>query len=85
LLSPLLPLSGRWARDTLEQHAGDPRPAALPYARLDGGDTGDAFWDAAQRQLAVNGELHNNVRMTWGKAFLAWAPSPQAALRWAAS
>ena len=27
------------------------------------------------------GELHNNVRMTWGKAFLQWAPSPDAALR----
>lgn len=27
------------------------------------------------------GELHNNVRMTWGKAFLQWAPSPEAALR----
>ena len=26
------------------------------------------------------GELHNNARMTWGKALLRWAPSPQAAL-----
>eukprot|EP00198_Chlamydomonas_reinhardtii_P013115 XP_001702452.1 CPD photolyase type II [Chlamydomonas reinhardtii] len=33
---------------------------------------GDTFWDAAQRQLSTHGELHNNVRMTWGKAPLAW-------------
>jgi deoxyribodipyrimidine photo-lyase len=44
--------------------------------------TGDAFWDAAQQQLAATGELHNNVRMTWGKAPLGWAPSPAAALAW---
>ena len=30
-----------------------------------------------------HGALHNNVRMTWGKAFLPWAPSPQDALAWA--
>ena len=28
--------------------------------------------DAAQRSLLLHGELHNNVRMTWGKAFLNW-------------
>lgn len=42
---------------------------------------GDAFWDAAQRQLARTGELHNNARMTWGKALLRWCPGPAAALR----
>lgn len=41
---------------------------------------GDTFWDAAQRQLSTHGELHNNVRMTWGKAPLAWCASPQEAL-----
>jgi deoxyribodipyrimidine photo-lyase len=41
---------------------------------------GDALWDAAQRQLAAHGELHNNVRMTWGKAFLHWTASPLEAL-----
>ena len=28
----------------------------------------------------TTGELHNNVRMTWGKAFLGWTVSPEAAL-----
>lgn len=71
---------GRWAQDTLARHAADPRPKVLPYSLLEAGATGDAFWDAAQRQLVKTGELQNNTRMTWGKAFLGWTPSPQAAL-----
>ena len=41
------------------------------------------MWDAMQRCLRRHGELHNNLRMTWGKAFLTWAPSPALALQWA--
>jgi deoxyribodipyrimidine photolyase len=73
-------LACRWAQNTLRDHEADTRQV-LQYHQLDCGTTGDAFWDAAQRQLVKTGELHNNVRMTWGKAFLAWAPSPQAALQ----
>lgn len=46
----------RWARATLEEHAGDPRPSLLPYSQLDRGGSGDAFWDAAQKQLVRTGE-----------------------------
>lgn len=42
--------------------------------------TGDPYWDAAQQQLVRTGELHNNVRMAWGKAPLLWTPSPELAL-----
>ena len=42
--------------------------------------TNDAFWNAAQISLLRQGELHNNVRMTWGKAILNWTKSPQASL-----
>ena len=45
----------RWAQATLEEHAGDPRPALLPYNQLDCGASGDAFWDAAQKQLVRTG------------------------------
>jgi deoxyribodipyrimidine photolyase len=53
-----------------------PGPTARPLFS----QSGDAFWDAAQQQLQCTGELHNNVRMTWGKALLPWAASPQQAL-----
>ena len=35
-------------------------------------------------RILTEGEIfvmHNNVRMTWGKAFLGWAPSPAAAMQ----
>ena len=61
-----------WARDTLHAHEGDAR-TVLPLDALERSDTGDALWDAAQRALRETGELHNNVRMTWGKAILQWS------------
>lgn len=70
-----------WAQETLRAHAADPRPALLSWETLARGRTGDALWDAAQASLVVHGELHNNVRMTWGKAVPAWTGSPEEALR----
>ncbi len=68
-----------WAQSTLQRHAGDPRPAPLSWERLARGQTGDALWDACQRSLLRHGELHNNVRMTWGKALLRWTADPESA------
>jgi predicted NAD/FAD-dependent oxidoreductase len=69
-----------WARQTLMDHQDDPRKAVYSWERLYRGQTGDALWDAAQKSLLIHGELHNNVRMTWGKAILNWARHPQDAL-----
>lgn len=63
----------KWAQVTLHKHMGDKRHLK-PRQQLDDGTTGDEFWDAAQQQLRNTGELHNNVRMTWGECFeAAWA------------
>ncbi|GAB4197507.1 MAG: NAD(P)-binding protein [Sandaracinaceae bacterium] len=69
-----------WARETLAAHADDPR-VPMSMERLERGDTGDPLWDLAQRSLVVHGELHNNVRMTWGKAILGWTRTPEDARR----
>jgi photolyase PhrII len=69
-----------WARRTLCAHAADPREAHYTLEELARGRTADRLWNAAQRSLRVHGELHNNLRMTWGKALLCWA-SPRRALR----
>lgn len=61
-----------WARSGLKRHEGEPRPLLASWETLARGKTGDRLWDAAQTSLLVHGELHNNVRMTWGKAFLKW-------------
>lgn len=69
-----------WARETLRAHERDGRtylPSAEQLARA---QTGDLLWDAAQRQLLTHGELHNNVRMTWGKALPGWSRNAHEAL-----
>ncbi len=69
-----------WARATLSSHASDPRAMTPSWETLARGGTGDALWDAAQASLRIHGELHNNTRMTWGKALLKWTRDPQSAL-----
>ena len=69
----------QWAQDTLADHATDPRDV-LSWETLARGTTGDRLWDLCQASLLRHGELHNNVRMTWGKAILGWAASPERAL-----
>lgn len=71
----------KWAATTLRDREADPRPAIHDWETLSRGKTGDPLWDAAQRSLVMQGELHNNVRMTWGKAFLGWTPDAATALR----
>ena len=68
-----------WARETLRQHEDDARQL-LSWEALARGRTGDPFWDAMQRSLLAHGEIHNNVRMTWGKAFPQWTADAARAL-----
>ena len=70
-----------WARATLETHADDNRESVYSWEELARAQTDDQFWNAAQISLLRQGELHNNVRMTWGKAILNWVQSPQKALQ----
>jgi len=84
----ILKVLPKWAHDTLLEHSGDartnPRGAGRPVSLQDlsHAQSGDAVWDAAQRCLLRHGELHNNMRMTWAKAVLQWAPTPASALLW---
>ncbi len=69
-----------WARQSLLDHADDDRPARFDRETLARGKTGNSLWDAAQTSLRVHGELHNQVRMSWGKALLSWTDGPTEAL-----
>ena len=68
-----------WARETLRQHEGDHREL-YDWESLARGRTADMFWNAMQQSLLAHGEIHNNVRMTWGKAFPRWTPTAARAL-----
>ena len=70
-----------WARATLEQHAGDPREHLYSVEQFERGETHDPLWNAAQRQLVVEGRVHNYLRMLWGKKILEWSASPRRALQ----
>jgi photolyase PhrII len=70
-----------WARATLASHAKDPREHIYSWETLARGTTHSRLWNAAQKSLLMNGELHNNIRMTWGKALPTWTSSPEDSLR----
>ncbi|HEX6885533.1 MAG TPA: deoxyribodipyrimidine photolyase [Planctomycetota bacterium] len=69
-----------WARATLEEHATAGRDV-LALETLEQAASGDEVWDAAQTELRTTGQLHNYLRMLWGKSILAWSPTPREALR----
>ncbi|HUV68208.1 MAG TPA: deoxyribodipyrimidine photo-lyase [Terracidiphilus sp.] len=72
-----------WARKTLIEHAGDPRPHRYSLKELERGETRDELWNAAQREMVETGWMHNYMRMYWGKKILEWAPEPATAFDWA--
>jgi deoxyribodipyrimidine photo-lyase len=69
-----------WARATLAGHAADVRATRYTRRELAAARSHDAVWNAAQRELLVDGRIHNYLRMLWGKKVLEWSPSPRAAL-----
>jgi photolyase PhrII len=74
-LESLAALPG-WAAESLLAHQADTREYCLDWERLSRARTGETLWDLAQTSLLRRGELHNNVRMTWGKGFLHWTRGP---------
>jgi deoxyribodipyrimidine photo-lyase len=72
-----------WARKTLIEHTGDPRPHRYTLAELERGETGDELWNAAQREMVATGWMHNYMRMYWAKKILEWAPDAARAFEWA--
>lgn len=69
-----------WARATLDKHASDTRPYTYDLHELEVAATHDPVWNAAQRELAGGGVMHNYMRMLWGKKILEWSESPRVAL-----
>jgi deoxyribodipyrimidine photo-lyase len=72
-----------WARQTLVEHAADPRPHRYTFDQLERAETSDDLWNAAQRQMVAEGWMHNYMRMYWAKMILEWAPDPARAYEWA--
>ena len=61
-----------WAKRTMAKHAKDEHYAHFTAAQIEAGETEDTLWNATQRELADTGELHNYMRMLWGKKIIEW-------------
>ncbi|WP_165603681.1 FAD-dependent oxidoreductase [Planctopirus hydrillae] len=70
-----------WARQALKAGEADKRADLYDEETLARAQTHDPLWNAAQMSLLRQGELHNNVRMTWGKAIPLWTSTTEEALR----
>jgi deoxyribodipyrimidine photo-lyase len=69
-----------WARQTLSQHAGDPREPSYRYEQFEQAETHDALWNACQAEMLLRGKIHGYYRMYWGKKVIEWSPTCQDAL-----
>jgi deoxyribodipyrimidine photo-lyase len=72
-----------WSKVTLRQHLGDRREYQYGQEELVGSRTHDPLWNAAQRQMVVQGKMHGWLRMYWAKKLLEWTETPEEALRMA--
>ncbi len=61
-----------WAQKTMREHADDKREIIYSLEELEACRTYDELWNASQREMNRSGELHNYVRMLWGKNVIAW-------------
>ena len=68
-----------WARASLAEHAGDPRPDLENLDAMLRGETRDETWNACQRQFLCFGWMHNNLRMYWAKRIIAMTSDPETA------
>ncbi len=71
------------AKQTLEDHAADPRPELKSDQGILNGQTPDSTWNAAQNEWSDTGWLHNNLRMYWSKQILRFTQTPEAAWKMA--
>ena len=69
-----------WALGSWDETADDPRLGAQTELSLEYATTPSNLWNLCQKSLLWHGELHNNLRMTWGKAFPQWTPTLEASI-----
>jgi deoxyribodipyrimidine photo-lyase len=70
-----------WAQTSLAEHAGDERRYIYSLEQLEGAETHDELWNAAQIEMVKTGKMHGYMRMYWAKKILEWAETPADALR----
>ena len=70
-----------WAKKTLKAHEKDRRQYLYSLEELESAKTHDPYWNAAQKQMVIEGKMHGYMRMYWGKKILEWTRTPKEAFR----
>ena len=69
-----------WARRSLDEHRSDPRDHIYSVRELEGANTHDPLWNAAQTELLKIGKIHGSLRGYWAEKILEWSKRPEDAL-----
>tara|TARA_B110000459_G_C16546017_1_gene464381 strand:- start:83 stop:1270 length:1188 start_codon:yes stop_codon:yes gene_type:complete len=64
-----------WALHSWRETSDDPRVVRLKDHQMEYAESPLELWNLCQHSLLRHGELHNNLRMTWGKAIPLWTES----------
>ncbi len=62
-----------WVQQTMREHVDDERDPIYSLEQLENAETHDELWNAAQREMVETGEMHNYIRMLWGKLVIQWS------------
>jgi deoxyribodipyrimidine photolyase len=69
-----------WAIESWNNTSDDPRPVLLYDHQIEYARSPNQLWNLCQQSLIKHGELHNNLRMTWGKAVPQWSTTLEQSL-----
>jgi deoxyribodipyrimidine photo-lyase len=69
-----------WVHRSMRAHADDRREVTYTLEALERAATHDPIWNAGQRELLETGQMHNVVRMLWGKSVITWTRTYEEAL-----
>ena len=69
-----------WVHRWRGAHRHDRREVTYTLDTLERAATHDPIWNAGQRELLETGQMHNVVRMLWGKSVITWTPTYEEAL-----
>ncbi len=64
-----------WAINTLTKHKSDKREYLYTLHEFEYAKTHDRYWNSAQDELRITGDMHGYMRMYWGKKVIEWTSS----------
>ncbi len=69
-----------WCQETMRLHEFDRKEYTYTPEQIEFAQTGDALWNATQKEMLLRGKIHGYYRMYWGKRILEWTPKYQDAV-----